>query len=46
MAAKSKFALPVTGDEGGDFEKSDLATVCAVDDMAYEFPRYGGSQSG
>lgn len=39
---ETKFALPVTGDQGGDLRKHDPAVVCAVDDMAYEFPRYGG----
>ena len=36
---ESKFYLPADGD---DFKKSDPARVCVVDDMAYEFPRYGG----
>jgi len=36
------YALPVTGDEGGDFKKPDPCTVCVVDDRAYDFPRYGG----
>jgi hypothetical protein len=39
---ESKFALPVTGDEGGDFKHPDPAVICVVDDMAYHFPRYGG----
>lgn len=39
---ETKFALPVTGTQGGDLRKHDAAIVCAVDDMAYEFPRYGG----
>jgi len=42
---ESKFELPVTGDEGEDLKRPEPAIVCAVDDMAYEFPRYGGSRA-
>ena len=37
---ESKFALPTDG--GDEFRKPDPAVVCVVDDMAYEFPKYGG----
>lgn len=36
---ESKFYLPA---DGPDFKRTEPAKVCVVDDMAYEFPRYGG----
>lgn len=33
--------LPVSG-VGSDFKTAKPARVCAVDDMAYEFPKYAG----
>lgn len=41
---ETKFELPVTGTEGSDLKHPQGATVCAVDDMAYMFPRYGGNE--